>query len=178
MRSRSRITLGVFVALTIVALFLYGKTLDYPFIYDDNHSIVENLTIRKLLDPEPTPEVMHGTPIAGRPVVRFSLALNYALGKLDVRGYRLLNLAVHVLVALLLYGIVRRTLLVQTTRERFGRHAGAIGFCCEPFPSSRTDGIPHANRATPDDTRPYPGAVGKGLHDVGRTHAGCRQPGA
>ncbi len=128
MGGSSRVTLGVFVALTIAALFLYAETLDYPFIFDDNHSIVENLTIRKLLDPEPTPAVMHGTPISGRPVVRFSLALNYAIGKLDVRGYRLFNLAVHLLVALLLYGIVRRTLLMEMLRERFARHASAIGF--------------------------------------------------
>ena len=39
-----------------------------------------------------------------------TLAINYALGELDVRGYHAFNLALHVLSALILLGIVRRTL--------------------------------------------------------------------
>jgi hypothetical protein len=49
-------------------------------------------------------------PTAGRPLVNFSFAVNYALGGLDVRGYHLVNLACHLLSGLLVFGIVRRTM--------------------------------------------------------------------
>ena len=48
--------------------------------------------------------------VAGRPVVNFSLGLNYAIGGLAPTGYHAWNLAVHLLCGLLLFGIVRRTL--------------------------------------------------------------------
>src|SRR5206468_3019554 len=48
-------------------------------------------------------------PTAGRPLVNVSFAINYALGGLNVVGYHVLNVALHVLCALLIFGIVRRT---------------------------------------------------------------------
>ncbi|MFQ5592020.1 MAG: tetratricopeptide repeat protein [Phycisphaerae bacterium] len=53
-----------------------------------------------------------------RPLVTFTLALNYQLSRLDVRSYHAVNLAVHVLAALTLYGILRRTLLKLHHRAR------------------------------------------------------------
>ena len=47
-----------------------------------------------------------GSPLAGRPLVSLTFAVNYALGGLDVRGYRLVNIAIHVICALLLFAIV------------------------------------------------------------------------
>ena len=48
--------------------------------------------------------------MAGRPIANLSLALNYAMGGLDETGYHWWNLAVLIASALLLFGIVRRTL--------------------------------------------------------------------
>ena len=50
------------------------------------------------------------TPVAGRPLVNLTFAINYALGGLDVGGYHVVNLALHLLCALLIFGLVRRTL--------------------------------------------------------------------
>lgn len=44
-----------------------------------------------------------------RPFTRFTFALNYAHGKLDVFGYHAVNLAIHVCAALALFGLIRRT---------------------------------------------------------------------
>jgi protein O-mannosyl-transferase len=44
-------------------------------------------------------------------MVNLSLAINYALSGIAVRGYHAMNLAIHVLASLTLFGIVRRTLL-------------------------------------------------------------------
>src|SRR5262249_12897037 len=53
------------------------------------------------------------TPVSGRPIVNLTLALNYGYDGLNTRGYHALNLAIHVVCALLLFGIVRRTLRRQ-----------------------------------------------------------------
>src|SRR6185295_2356805 len=43
-----------------------------------------------------------------------------ALGGTEVRGYHIFNLVVHILGALLLFGVARRTFLSPALRERFG----------------------------------------------------------
>jgi tetratricopeptide (TPR) repeat protein len=67
-------------------------------------------------------------PVAGRPVVNLSFALNYAFGGFDVRGYHLVNVGVHLACALLLFGIVRRTLARRSLGERFGSRSTDLGF--------------------------------------------------
>ncbi len=47
--------------------------------------------------------------MAGRPVANLSFAVNYAFGARDVTGYHVANVAIHLLCALALFGIVRRT---------------------------------------------------------------------
>ncbi len=57
--------------------------------------------------------------VNGRPVVCLTLAVNYAVGGLNVRGYHAFNLTLHLLSALALFGIVRRTLEGEKLRDRF-----------------------------------------------------------
>jgi len=98
-----------------VGAIAYSNSLGGPFIFDDMTAIERNPQICSLNPfkyPSPGP-----TAIAGRPVVIFSFAANYAIGRLRVEGYHLTNLLIHLGAALLLYGIVRRTLL---GRERWG----------------------------------------------------------
>ena len=72
-----------------------------------SHAIVVNEQIRHLSTSlAPTEQ---GSPLAGRPLVSLTFAINYALGGLNVRGYRLVNIAIHVLNALLLFAIAART---------------------------------------------------------------------
>ena len=58
-----------------------------------------------------------------RPVVMLTLSANYSLGGLNTWGYHAFNLGVHLLAALTLFGIVRRTLQSPRLRERFGQAA-------------------------------------------------------
>ena len=55
--------------------------------------------------------------------MNFSLAVNYAIGGLNVRGYHATNLAIHLAAALLLFGLLRRTFLLPAMRERLGAAA-------------------------------------------------------
>ena len=107
-RLRARALSGLVAATLIVAgLAAYHNSFHGPFIFDDIRAISENPRIRKLW---PLSEVVASTPgltLGGRPVASITLALNYAVGGLDVRGYHAFNLGVHLLSTLLLFGIVR-----------------------------------------------------------------------
>ena len=110
--------------LITVGALVYANSLEGPFIFDDLGAIVGNPDIRHLWplwqDPDSTPRPS----LNGRPVVKLSLALNYAIGGLDVRWYHAVNIALHIGCALVLCSIVRRTLLGAYLRDRFA-HTGA-----------------------------------------------------
>ncbi len=101
------------IVLVLAALAVYANSLDAPFILDDIPAIERNPTIRQL-----GPIALHppadGSGVTGRPLVNLSLALNYAANGLDVRGYHAVNLALHLLTTLALWGVLRRTLALVT----------------------------------------------------------------
>ncbi len=111
-------------------LIVYGNSLWGVFIFDDQNSILGNPQIRRLWPLWNAFSAPANTPVAGRPVVALSLAINYALGGLDVRGYHAWNVGVHILCALVLFGIVRRTLGRSPLRERFGGASDGIAAAC------------------------------------------------
>jgi tetratricopeptide (TPR) repeat protein len=98
----------------------YHNSLHGSFILDDVFSITENPRIRHLwpISDALSPSAASG--VGGRPVVNLSLAVNYALGGMDVWGYHAFNLTIHILAALTLFGLIRRTFLHPKLRERFG----------------------------------------------------------
>jgi tetratricopeptide (TPR) repeat protein len=61
-----------------------------------------------------------------RPIVGWSFALNYALGGTNTWGYHAVNLAIHVAAALVLFGIVRRSLSSGRLAARFATAAWGI----------------------------------------------------
>ena len=88
----------------------YWNSLSGPFILDDQTSIVGNEQIRRLWPPPDVLFPARELSTAGRPVVSVSFALNYAFDGLEVDGYHVVNVAIHLCCALLLFGVVRRTL--------------------------------------------------------------------
>jgi len=119
------------IPLVVVAagLLVYSDSFTGGFCHDDFRSIPKNPTIRHLwpiwqcLSPVRQNWLTAG---GGRPVINLSLAINYALGGYQVWGYHALNLAVHILAGLTLFGIVRRTLLTPTLVSRFGAAANEL----------------------------------------------------
>ena len=94
--------------LVVVGFAIYWNSTTAPFAFDDDHAIVVNEQIRHLSTSlAPTEQ---GSPLGGRPLVSLTFAINYALGGLNVRGYRLVNISIHILNALLLFAIAARTL--------------------------------------------------------------------
>jgi tetratricopeptide (TPR) repeat protein len=97
------------------AAIVYGGGLAAPFMFDDELAIERNVELRSWPDVgrvlrSAAPE----SPLAGRPLVSLSFGLNYAATGPDPWGYRLVNLGVHVACALLLFGIVCRTLAASS----------------------------------------------------------------
>jgi protein O-mannosyl-transferase len=71
-------------------------------------------------DLEPLLNAPQPSTVEDRPIVSLTLALNFAVGGLRVWGYHAVNVALHLMCALLLFGIVRRTLDGARLRERYG----------------------------------------------------------
>ena len=114
----SRVIAAVAGVIVLAVLAVYGNGLDGPFVFDDVPAIAENPTIRRVSDALHPPSD-RGLPVTGRPIVNLSLALNYAAGGIAPRGYHVMNVALHALTALLLFGVVRRTLLLSSWNHRF-----------------------------------------------------------
>jgi Flp pilus assembly protein TadD len=93
--------------VAVATVIAYANSFGGPFVFDDEASIVDNASIRHLGSALFTPA---NATVSGRPLLNLSLAVNYAISGGDVWSYHALNLAIHVLAALALLGIVRRTL--------------------------------------------------------------------
>ena len=109
--------------IVLAGLVVYANSFQGVFVFDDLAAIQENPTIRSLwplhrvLFPAPHP-ILEGNTVQGRPLLNLTFALNYAAGGLKLWGYHAGNLAIHLLAALALFGIVRRTLLLPAHREK------------------------------------------------------------
>jgi Flp pilus assembly protein TadD len=104
------------ILVILAGLIAYSNSFSGTFVLDDDKFVVNNPRIRAIL---PLAETMRGR----RPIVDLSLAVNYARGGLDLRGYHVFNLTVHLLAGLTLLGVVRRTLSRPQFRKSVGRAA-------------------------------------------------------
>lgn len=105
------------------------------FVLDDERAIVRNTTIRTLSPVSVSLSPPSQSTVAGRPIANLSFALSYAMGAepppqggppgpgqpaaLDPAPFHAGNIVIHLAAALVLFGIVRRTLLSPRLRERF-----------------------------------------------------------
>ncbi len=108
--------------ILLAGLAAYSDSFHGPFIFDDR--LV--LTQRSATSLWPIGPVL----AAQRPVAQATFALNYALGGPGEEGYHLFNVTVHLLAALTLFGVVRRTLKLPAFADRFSENtATALAFC-------------------------------------------------
>jgi len=125
---------GLFVAVWVA----YAPALKAPFLFDDA-IIGDDATIERLWPPSiplhPPPQ----TPVGGRPVVNYSLAINDGINRalgIDQRpdpdgpyktvSYRVLNVLLHLACGALLFGLLRRTLRAQRFDEAWAAWADPI----------------------------------------------------
>jgi tetratricopeptide (TPR) repeat protein len=123
-------------------LVAYSPAFRAPFIFDDELSVQRNPTIRRLWPPSvPLRPPPGDLAVSGRPVVNYSLALNYAVnerlgidqrpnpnGRNKAAGYRLLNVLLHLMCGWLIFGIVHRTLVRQPSWPKAPATSFAVAF--------------------------------------------------
>ena len=110
---RDRGAWGALLLLVAVGVAAYADSFSGVFLLDDYGVILNNPEVRSVGRTRWT----H----LSRRVVLLSLAANYALGRDDPAGYHAVNLAIHLLAGMTLFGLVRRTLAGEALRDRLGR---------------------------------------------------------
>ena len=88
--------------------------------------MVQNPAIRELARLDRVLSPQRDSPVAGRPLVNLSFAVDYALDGLEVPGYHVTNLAWHIVCAWLLFGVVRRTLALPAIAPARAAHASDL----------------------------------------------------
>lgn len=121
----SRSPLGILpwagMVLLLSVIVAYSNLWNGTWLFDDIPGIVENSEIASLW-PQET--------LVGprRPVGHLSFALNHALGGLDPGGYHTVNLAIHALAGLLLFGLLRRLFSLQKQSSAIREQADFLAF--------------------------------------------------
>jgi protein O-mannosyl-transferase len=105
---RSRL-FSLFIII-IAGVMAYSNSLNAAFIFDDLPTIPRNASIPPLWPIWNALAFDQGGVAIGRPMAGLTFALNYAIGKNQTYGYHVFNLLIHILSALILCGVVRRTL--------------------------------------------------------------------
>jgi tetratricopeptide (TPR) repeat protein len=101
------------VILVLLTVIIYIPSLDIPFVFDDLPNIVLNLEVHaeKFADLGRVPD----SRVSGsRPLALLSFAVNHWLGGLNIFGYHVFNILVHVLNVILLYQLL---LIIPETRS-------------------------------------------------------------
>ncbi|HKV38481.1 MAG TPA: tetratricopeptide repeat protein [Blastocatellia bacterium] len=115
--------LAYLLGIATIGTLCYLDSFRGAFVYDDQGLIVNNSTLRHLWPPWPA--VFDALNVS-RPLIGLSNALNYAISGVNPWSYHALNLAIHILAALALFGIVRRTLTTEALAGQFGENASAL----------------------------------------------------
>jgi tetratricopeptide (TPR) repeat protein len=89
--------LGIAI-IFILGIIIYSNSFNCAFHLDDKTSIVDNMTIRDLSDLNAIWNYSHG-----RFIAYFTFAVNYHFGELNIEGYHLFNLIIHLFNASLIY---------------------------------------------------------------------------
>jgi len=97
---------AVFLIL-FLGILVYSNTFHVPFVFDDDGSIINNPDIYDISSF--IAAALRFEVFPSRVVCYLTFALNYWFGGLDVTGYHVLNLAIHLVNALLVYALVRLT---------------------------------------------------------------------
>jgi protein O-mannosyl-transferase len=116
----SGLVAGLIIAAAATAA--YWNSFAGPFVFDDIPSILDNPTIRHLgrLRDVLSPPFIGGVTVGGRPLANLSLAINYAISGYNVWSYHALNLVVHVLAGITLFGLANLTLKRTCVPARSG----------------------------------------------------------
>lgn len=143
--SRLQKPLFHFFLIMAICLTVYSNTLKAPFEFDDYPAIVNNPIVKDLgfmVNPSEAKnhkEIFQYDLFKRRYVGYLTFALNYRIHKLDVIGYHLVNLAIHIINALIVYCLVtltfRTPFLNSSILKAHSNHIAlfaSLFFACHP----------------------------------------------
>ena len=96
--------------ICVCGIIIYFATVHSPFIYDDAHAIEDNPYIKNLSKFQQMVGVQN---IFNRSILLFTFSVNHAIGQLDVFGYHLINLMLHLCVGIMLYFLTMELLTIE-----------------------------------------------------------------
>ena len=105
--------------ISALSTIIYSNSFDCSFHFDDQHAIVENYAIHRF-------DLKEIFSSSGRPILHVTLAINYYFGKLNVFGYHLVNLLLHISNGIMLYFILFQTANLPSIKEKYGQRAYRI----------------------------------------------------
>jgi len=110
------------LVIVLAGWLAYSNSLLGAFVMDDRGAILDNQSIQHGWREAWSPP-NDGSPVTGRPLVNLTFALSYRLSGLSPWGYHGVSLAIHLLAALSLFGLVRRTLALPKLAAHYGGSA-------------------------------------------------------
>ena len=111
---------GALVILAAAVFGLYANTLDSSFHLDDERVIWDNPPIfMRSITWDNLVEAAFASKIKTRPVSHISFALNYYFHRLDLRGYHIVNIIIHIITGILLFYLIKATLSLPSLKDRY-----------------------------------------------------------
>ena len=122
--SHCRIVVFSVIALSVLILSIYSNSFDCSWHFDDEPNITNNRNLhlekltwenlkRALYSDRNNPTVLY------RPVACLTFALNHYFGGLNVFGYHLVNLIIHIISSIFLFFFIYHTLNLPSLRAKY-----------------------------------------------------------
>lgn len=95
--------------IVVIGFICYSNTFNSPFQWDESEFIQNNPIVKNLdffVHPETAVNLKYYDALKGRYVGYLTFALNYRFNGLDVTGYHVVNLSIHIMNAILVYFFV------------------------------------------------------------------------
>jgi tetratricopeptide (TPR) repeat protein len=122
--SYCRIVVFSIIALSVLIFSIYGNSFDCSWHFDDEPNVTDNPNLhlkeitwenlkRALYSDRNNPAVLY------RPVACLTFALNHYFGRLEVFGYHLINILIHLLSSIFLFLFIYHTLNLPCLRTKY-----------------------------------------------------------
>ena len=102
----------VLALICFCGVIIFFATVHSPFLYDDAHAIEDNPYIKNLSEFQQLVGIQN---IFNRSILLFTFSVNHAIGQLDVFGYHLINIMLHLCVGIILYFLTMELVTIENS---------------------------------------------------------------
>jgi len=113
--------ISILLLFIIVGFLIYSNTYEVPFVFDDIHSIKNNTYIRiNEITTDSLVNVFYKKKSSlMRAIPKVTFALNYYFHQYSLKGYRIVNIIIHILSGIILYFFIKTTLSISTLQSKY-----------------------------------------------------------